>query len=173
MNFLRVFYLMFLSLMVLIGHTGCEGYKSKKSQYQLVDEPPFKVIESYSQDWVAGIEQGDSGTNLYIALDEITDSIVVQEFYFRGKKVNAKKDLSAGELYIGYFKNEINTDIIMDGDPVKESVNIPPQKIPFQLKDQEAVIGFLIKGVKHYYKLNDIEVKPPIAYPSTNPEIDH
>jgi len=172
MAFLKIFFSMFLLILITMGNSNCEGSKSKKSQYQLVEDPPFRILESYSQDWVAGIQQGGSGTNLFISLEEITESIVVQEFYFRGKMVKVQISPSGRGQFIGYFKNEVNTDIIMDGDPVKESKNTLPQKIPFQLNDQEVVIGFLLNGVKHYYKLIDIEVKPPIAYPSNNREID-
>ncbi len=172
MNILRNFFSLFLLIMVSIGNSNCEGSKSKTSQYQLIEAPPFKIMESYSQDWVAGVQEGGSGTNLFITLGEITETIVVQEFYFRGKMVKTQISPSIKDQYIGYFKNEIKTDIIMDSDPVKESKNTPPQKIPFQLKEQEAVIGFLLNGVKHYWKLTGIEIKPPIAYPSNNREID-
>jgi hypothetical protein len=157
---------------IVMGNSNCEGSKSKKSQYQLVEEAPFKIVEAYSQDWIAGIQQGGSGTNLYITLNEITETIVVQELFFNGMMVKSQISPSIRNQYIGYFKNEVNTDIIMDEDPIKESQNTPPHKIPFQLNEQEAVIGYLQAGVKRYFKIIDIEKKPLIAYPSNNRQID-
>jgi hypothetical protein len=173
MKLLRIGLSFFILILVVMGISNCEGSKSKSNQFELVDDPPFRIDDSYSQDWVAGIKQGGSGTNLYITLGDITESIDVQELYFKGKMVRSKISPSNRNQYIGFFKNELISDIIMDSDPVKESKNTPPQKSPFQLKDQEAVIGFLLNGVKHYYKFTDIEIKPPIAYPSNHREIDH
>lgn len=165
--------MLFLLMIVGMGNSNCEGSKSKNSQYQFVDDPPFLIIDAYSQDWISGIQHGGSGTNLYITLGEITESIIIQDFFFRGKMIKPQRTNTIRNQYVGYVKNEVNNNVIMDIDPVKESKNIPPQKIPFQLMDQEAVIGFLLNGVKRYYKLTSIEVKNPIAYPSTKGETDH
>ena len=173
MRLLGVIFSFFVLTLFSMTHSACEVSKSKNGQFQLVNEPPFKIIESYSQDWLAGLEDGNSGTNLFITIDKITEDIDMQELYFRGMMVKPKISPNKRNQYIGYFINEVNNDIIMDGDHVKESKNIPPQKIPFQLKDQEAIIGFLLNGVIKYCKLTNIETKPPIAYPSNNRDKDH
>ena len=172
MNLLRIFIPLFFLTLYSIGNSGCEGSKPKNSRYRMVDNPPFRVIESYSQDWTAGIVQGGYGTNLYITLAEVDEDVVIQELYFRGKIESPKRSPSISDQYIGYFKNGGSNDIIMDADPVMESKNIPPEKIPFQLDEQEAIIGFLIEGKKLYYKLTGIHIKPPIAYPSAIEDID-
>jgi hypothetical protein len=172
MNLLRICFPLFFLILITIGNSGCEGSKPKNSQYRLVDDPPFRIIESYSQNWIAGIVPGGSGTNLFITLAEVEEGVVIQELYFRGKIESPKRSISINDQYIGYFKNGGKKDIIMDADPAKESKNVPPEKIPFQLDEQEAIIGFFKDGEKLYYKLTGIHVKPPIAYPSTNEDID-
>lgn len=173
MKISRILFPLFLLLFMATGISNCEGSRSKTGQYLLLDDPPFRVVAAYSQDWIAGIQQGGSGTNLFITLGEISEDIIVQELFFKGKMVSTQISTSNRDQYIGYFKNDVNTDIIMEGDPIKESKNTPPYKTPFIMKDQEAVIGFLFNGAKYYFKLTDIEAKPPIAYPSNNRKIDH
>ena len=172
MKLLRAELFFFSLILVAFVQLSCEGTKSKNNRNQLVNDPPFKIVESYSQDWIAGIQQGGSGTNLFITLDEISGDIVVQDLFFNGKRVRSQISPSISNQYIGYFKNADNIDIIMDGDSIKESKNIPPEKISFRLENQEAVIEYLHNGAKYFYKLKGIEVRPPIAYPSNNSEID-
>jgi hypothetical protein len=48
----------------------------------------------------------------------------------------------------------------MSSDPAEESKNIPPQKpekAPFKIADDEAVLVFKEEGKTNYYKLTGIE----------------
>ena len=76
-------------------------------------------------------------------------------------------------MVIGYFKNQNNRDVIMDGDATKEALNIPPEKIPFQLNENEAVVSYFENDKMVYYKISNIEEKEILAYPQSNPKIEN
>lgn len=140
---------------------------SQKEQYSIsrVITLDFNEIEKvYCQSWIAGVEGGGSGINLFIAKNILTSPI---EVYFRGQI--AKLELKGG-YYIGRFKTEVNQekDYVMDGNHVKEYENELPTKMafPFKLGDKDAVILVLNKEKREYVKLKNISQRPMIAYPS-------
>lgn len=145
---------------------GCAG--GKDAGYSFVQDPPFTLGTVYYQDWVAGVKEGGSGTNVHINVESYSDDVVFLNIYFGNKKAEAKNVPQGSDQFIGYFKNEGRPDIVMDGDPLKEAANIPPEPIPFQLKEDEAVLSYLVKDEVKYLKLSNMEEKPMIAYPSTN-----
>jgi len=149
---------------------NCGGSKSNNTKLDFTTNPPFKVQEVSSQKWVAGVKGGGAGTNLFITFSEVSKGVVFKELYFRNKKVEVSvfKD-----KVVGYFKNQNNRDVIMDGDFTKEASNIPPEKIPFQLNKNEAVVSYLEKNQLHYFKISNIEEKEILAYPKSNPKIEN
>ncbi len=156
---------------LFLGFSNCGSSRSNDIKYQLEQDPPFTIKGVYSQDWVAGIPEGGSGTNLYISLIDFTENVVIEDIYFRKKVIKAQNSPQYRNQYIGYFKNT-NRDVVMDSDPIKEAMNKPPKPFPFKLKENEAVISYLHKETIKYYKMTNIESKPKLAYPQLNPKID-
>jgi len=151
---------------ILFGLSSCAG--GKDTGYSFDQEPPFTLGSVYYQDWVAGVREGGSGTNIYITIDSYADDVVIMDIYFRNKKLKAQNSPQNLDQYVGYFKKQTKPDIIMDSDPVKESQNIPPESFPFQLEEDEAVLSYLHKEEVKFFKISKMEQKPMIAYPSTN-----
>ncbi|MDC8005047.1 hypothetical protein POV27_13375 [Aureisphaera galaxeae] len=151
----------------LASFSNCAG--GKDTMYSLEQQPPFKVTSSYFQKWVAGVQEGGSGVNVYITIEDISEEIEVRNVYFRSKVEKAKNNPSYPDKYIAYFTSNKNRDVVMDLDPKKEAQNTPMGDFPFDLKENEAVISFFHKDTEKYFKISDIEEKPMIAYPSTNP----
>jgi hypothetical protein len=151
---------------VMTGFSNCAG--SKKLQ----QEAPFTMGTVYYEKWVAGVKGGGSGINLGMTLTKLPEDIVLDSVYFRGMKAPLVKETTEkGILYLAHFKTELNKkkDIISHEDPKMEVGNEPPsiqEKIPFELKENEAVISYLHKGKKRYYKIEGIKAKPQVAYPS-------
>ena len=62
---------------------------------------------------------------------------------------------------IGHFNNSNREkyDIIIDADRKKEINNKPPEtvKIPFELKENEAVISYKEDGKTKYFKIENIK----------------
>jgi hypothetical protein len=56
----------------------------------------------------------------------------------------------------------------MDHDALKEAVNTPPVKIPFTLKEDDAVLSYIENNELKFFKISALPEKPLIAYPSSN-----
>jgi len=156
-------------LLLSVVTLSCGG--SKTNELNFTTKPPFTIYKTYSQNWVAGVKGGGSGTNLIIEFSSVSEGIEFKEIYFRGKRVYAS--LKRENQIIGYFKSEINRDIIMDSEISKEAANIPPKKIPFQLEKNETVISYSKKGKIYYYRISNIEEKEMLAYPQSNSNIEN
>lgn len=154
----------YMLTMILITLASCAGGKD----ISLEQEPPFSIKGAYFQDWVAGVQGGGSGTHVHITLSAIQEPIRIKEIYFRDKVIEAVQDKGDIDMYIGYFINENRRDVIMDTDPVKESVNIPDEKSPFLLEKNEAIISYMQQNEIKYYKVTNLIEKPMIAYPGVN-----
>ncbi|WP_115122244.1 hypothetical protein [Marinirhabdus gelatinilytica] len=162
------------SLVVLFSLYNCGNTKKTVSEIELVQNPPFSIVESYSQDWVAGTPEGGSGTKVYVKLESIPSEVDLLEVYFKDRVAQLKIRPVNSSQYVGYFMNQtIRPDIIMDSDPIKEAANNPPKKLPFNLQEGEAVIRYLNKGTIQYYKIENLESKEILAYPSSNPKGDN
>lgn len=132
------------------------------------NNPPFVIQEIHFQKWVAGVQGGGSGINVYLTLESIEEDVVFQTLYFRGKSSPLNSNPNTPKRYTANFLTDQNRDVIMDSNSLKESQNTPPEKIPFQLGDNDAVFSFTENGTLQYFKVKDIEEKPMLAYPAAN-----
>ncbi|MEM7085966.1 MAG: hypothetical protein AAF489_07280 [Bacteroidota bacterium] len=148
---------------VLITFCSCAG--GKDTAYSFEQEFPFTLGTVYYQDWVAGVREGGSGTNVHITIDNFTADVVILNIFFSNKKEKAQNSPQHIDQYVGYFKKKGRPDIVMDGDPMKEAQNSPPEAFPFQLKHDEAVLSYLHNNEIKYIKISNMERKPMIAYP--------
>lgn len=165
---IKYFLTFFGMTFLLVSFSNCGSSQAGKA-ISFENTPPFTISEIYTQDWVAGVQEGGSGTNMHITFNEITEGIQIEQIYFRKKSVAAIQKPNLKSTYMGYFKNEPKRDIVMDENPVKESKNTPPDVFPFDLKVNEAVISYSSNGDSKYFRISNILEKPLIAYPSTNP----
>lgn len=158
----------FLSI-VVIGFSNCGGAQPSDRGITFEKNPPFKIKEAYYQKWVAGIKEGGSGINVHLDFETIQPNVVIREIYFQ-KNVLEVKNLGATLMsYIGHITHNSQDDVVMDIDPMKEAKNVPSKDFPFELKDHEAVIGYLIAGEKKYFKIDNLVEKREIAYPQSKP----
>ena len=158
---LLLFGLSFLTLSV----SNCGAAKTDSFE----TNPPFEVGGAYVQDWIAGVQGGGSGTNFYVSFFNIQEGIVFENVYFgkRGTALNSSPNVRV--QYIGYFKNNLNNNVIMDGESINEAANTPPLVSTFNLAEDEAVLSYTIDGKLKHFKISGVERKEPIAYPSVNP----
>lgn len=122
------------------------------------NQPPFKILKSTYTSWVGG-QPGVKGVMVYIEIDN--PEILLDTVYFR----NAKSPLeraqnSKGEKYVGHFSfPEKERDLVLHSDATKEFGNQVPdisQKIPFELKSNEAVISYNYNGKINYFKIDNL-----------------
>ena len=155
--------LMIIAICITIS---CGSCKAKKESVVFTQSIPFTVENTYSQKWVAGVRGGGSGLNIHTTINNISEGVIMKEFFFRKKVTEVK--VSKNNLFSGYYKNDENT-LIMDSDTQKEVVNTPPKKSPFQLEDNEAVLSYDFNNKTYYHKISNIVEKDVLAYPSSNP----
>ncbi|WP_203295008.1 hypothetical protein [Luteirhabdus pelagi] len=148
--------------LVLLSFSNCG---SSQNTMELTSNPPFEIGEAYYQNWVAGVPEGGSGTDVYITFASVEEGVVFQQLYFQGKAQPLNTSPRHRIRYEAHFKKNSKSDMVMDADSVKESQNTPPQKVPFELEDNQAVISFTQNGTQHYYKVASLERKETLAYP--------
>ncbi|MAO07424.1 MAG: hypothetical protein CL596_01790 [Alteromonas sp.] len=159
-----IIHLFFIAICNLLFF-NCAGGKD----FQLEKNPPSQIRQAYFQKWIAGVQGGGSGTNVHFVIELEEQEATLEALYFQNEKAALRENPNKKGSYTANFLNESNRDVIMDESPVKESQNTPPEKIPFDLLKNEAVISYTIKGQTAYYKVENLEEKPLLAYPSTNP----
>lgn len=136
-----------------------------------LQETPFQTGEVYFEQWIAGVQGGGSGIDVYIPIVKISDGIQLEKAFFRGKV--APLTASKEKIFIARFQTDLNKerDITMHSDTVEESVNTPAvsESFPFPLKDDEVGVIYKEKGITGYTKLTKIIQKESIPRPSAPP----
>ena len=143
---------------------------SQCSSAQILQKsPPLQLGECYYQSWIAGVEGGGSGTNIYIPIISNVNKIELDSVYFQGKvvKLEFKNEL----LAIGRFTTDLNQkkDLIMSNEPYAEYGNEVNQTILKQwpsLKDSQCVISYKEGSKTKYFMIDNLSKKPLLAYPS-------
>jgi len=158
----------FLILMLLVMTSFSQCSSAKKVQ----EKAPLALGLVYCQSWIAGIEGGGAGLNIYIPT--VDSSVKLDSVYFRGKVVKLEVKNQNGIIYIGSFISDFNKkkDIVMSSEPNAEYGNEMPkitQKIPFELKENECVISYKEGKTTKYFKIDNVIEKELIPYPSAPP----
>jgi len=167
---MKAFTTLLFSIIILISFTNCS------SAQKLQKVAPAEFGEVYCQSWVAGIQGGGSGINLFISTpSELPNTIQLDSVYFRGKVAKIQRKTSEKVIYAAYFRTEFNqkTDIIMSANAQEEYGNTLPKKatkIPFELKDNECVISYKNGNKTQYYKIENVVEIQPEHYPSARPD---
>lgn len=132
------------------------------STQKLQENVSFKVEQPYFQKWVAGVKNGGSGINIFIPVTNLKTNITLDSLYFRGHKVLLETKPNNPNLFIGRILTEANQN--EDFSPKAEA------EIPFDLKENEAVIIYTENDKKKYYKIENIKEKQAEYFPSTPPK---
>jgi hypothetical protein len=162
------------TIVILFGLLGCS------SQKKLTETAPFVIMDPSVQDFAAGREEGGTGFTLKFPLKEYGDDISFVTVYFRGHQLQPTMEMGENtSVLICEFKREnsaVKPDIIMHSDSREEVGNQPPgpinmipdEKPAFELKADEAVLGYKEKGKKRikFFKVSGIKEKAPKVYPS-------
>jgi hypothetical protein len=157
------------ALLVLFSFTNCASGK------KLQETAPAAVEQAYFTTWTGGVKTAGSGFNLFIPVSGDV-KMEMDSVFFRGKKSAIEKELSEEGLYVARFKNASEDkakDIIMHADPKKEYGNkapVLPEKIPFELEQDEAVVKFTKDGKTGYFRIKGIREKTNGDVKIKNPE---
>jgi hypothetical protein len=139
---------------------------------KLQKKAPIEFGVAYAQEWVAGVQGGGSGINVFIPAEN--NSLELDSMFFRGQKVKIQL-IKEDNTYVGRFKTSKNqsNDIILSSDMMEESKNKLPKfktDIPFELNDYECLISYQIDNETLYYKISNIKMEQPLHFPSTPPK---
>ena len=135
---------------------------------QFDEKAPFKITEASYKNWVGG-QPGVHGVNVFINYTS-AKTVAFDSIYFQNKGARLElKETKGSTSIVGYFntsnvKNKF--DLILHKDGKKEVGNQAPKvKIPFVLKDNEAVISYKEKGIVKYYKVSNLKKSASDYYP--------
>ena len=139
--------------LILMSFINCSTVKTNT----FVEAAPFVITAPYYNSWIAGIEGGGSGINVFLPVSDIRN-IVVDSMHFRGEKSAVE---TRDKLIIGRFRHSTNRkkDIIMSSNPQDEYNNkrvLKRDTSPFSLTQNECVISYRVKGKRLYYKLSNL-----------------
>ena len=159
-----------LHTVLILSITGF--FSGCSSTQKLQEKAPLELGEVYYQTWVAGIQGGGSGINIFIPIESNKNNIKLDSVYFKGRQ--AKLEFSNKSLFMGRFNSTANlkNDIIMSNEPYAEYGNKAPElpkKNPFNLNDNECVVSYKHINTIKYFKISNILKKEPLLYPSAPP----
>ncbi|MFT5435706.1 MAG: hypothetical protein ACI840_000344 [Ulvibacter sp.] len=162
-HFLTFFGMTFL----LVSFSNC-GSSQQSKTISFEENPPFTISEIFAQDWVAGVKEGGSGTNVHVTFDSVNENLKIENIYFAKKIFLVRQAGNNAKVFVGSYKTLPGRDIIMDSDPTKEAKNAPAPAFPFELGSNEAVIKYSVGGTAKFFTVSDVVIKPRIAYPAAN-----
>lgn len=168
-NKIKPFIALFAVCFVLLSFSNCGSTQNTSNDKPLVKNPPFKISEAYYQNWIAGVEEGGTGTNVHIVIDGLKSGVTIQDIYFRNHTLKAKNTAANPTSYVGYLRNTAQRDVVMDSNPLNEAQNTFSKSFPFSLQKNEAVISYKENDAVKYYKISNLSEKDVIPYPQANP----
>lgn len=132
---------------------SCSSVKESSNK-----KPPFKITSATYNNWIGG-QPGVNGVVVKVVIDN--PKVTLDSVYFRNMKTEFEKTKNTSEeIYIGHFTYpNSKKDVILHSDPKKEFGNEVPdisKKIPFELNKDEAVVSYIYKGIKNYFKISNL-----------------
>lgn len=118
---------------------------------KLEETPPFQVIS-------AKYYFHNTSKSIHIKY-ETTENIKFDSISFHGHKAKAITQKREGSTYVlAEFNNILKSDLVLDNNPVKEFNNAVPNvnKLPFNLKNDEAILSYKINNKIRYYKISGV-----------------
>ncbi len=141
-----------VGIMLLVMGIGCKTQiTEKKAPFTIKDKSFFYFEDS---------EKGTKGVEIRIVGHATTSNLSFSKVYFKNRVfeiaplINVNNFTLAGRS-TALTKPEMN----IDGDAAKEYGNQAPKvskNIPFDLKDNEALIVYSVNGEDFYYKVTDM-----------------
>ena len=168
-----------LGVVFLLLMIGCKSSVAKDDigpkkevELKIIDMKGQERHKVFYQEWIAGVQYGGSGVNLYILASTIgVDTAVVA--YFRDQKKDLKQVSYDGqEFLIGRFKTAINQpkDFVMSNDPIQELGNADKLLDLAQgLDKNEAIVCYKKSGQLYQVTLKNIAEMEQLLYPSPPP----
>ncbi len=147
-------------LLMTIGLMSCKTLKFEKN-------PPFQITGATYNNWVGG-QPGVSGMKVIIGYTS-NQNVVFKSIFFYNKEMKVEYYENKGNKYIiGRLDTSTrgDKDRILDKDPKKEMQNkLPEKKLPFELKENEAVIVYVDGDNRKFVKVTNVKQTDTDFYP--------
>ena len=145
------------------------GCKTTKSTL-FVSKPPISIEAPYFQTWVAGVQGGDRGVDVFLPVKDL-NNITPDSIHFRGQRAKA---VYKNQMIVGHFSSPQNQpkDIILSNEPFAEANN---QLLPkadhsaFELEPNTCVLSYILENKRYYHKITDLTQRTSISYPKSPP----
>ena len=139
----------FLSFLVIAVIMGCAN------AYKLEKKSNLNFTESYFKSWSSGVKDGGSGYSIFLFLDKNFDlknnKTEIKGIYFKEKYASIK---AQGEnKFQAFVKDGSIVNVIVEKGKKEIVETKEDEKIPFELKENEAVISYLVNDKNKYVKI--------------------
>jgi hypothetical protein len=156
---MKAFYLLFLLALV-----SCSTTKVVET----LDSSSYIEEKPYSQKWVGGAPGSGSGINLYIPMDMLGNPLEVKKVHFANMSTSTVSYTDESRsMIMARFTYPVK-DVTMSIDSKDELSNELPQALtsPVKTLNNEATVEFLARSGEKTVKINQIEEREMIPYPS-------
>lgn len=138
-----------------------------KSQ-SLATSAPFSIDEKTYFHWV-GARQGTEGTTIRLVGRTQSLNVSFSKLYFQNHEYGIVPEFNShGFLIEGTFSKFREKDMMVHKDPAVEYGNKSSKeekKIPFDLKDDEAVLLYSVNGMEGYHKISGLKQLEKVNMP--------
>lgn len=146
------------SLVFLITIVAVANLVACKSQ-SVVTSAPFDVNEKSYFQWISG-KQGTKGTTIRIEGVVKSLNVSFSKLYFQNHEYEVVPQFRDNVFVVEGTSSEFRKrEMNLSSDPADEYGNqpsVPEKKIPFDLKDDEAILLYTVNGLEGFYKISGI-----------------
>ena len=154
----------YVQLTIIIFSIIMIGCKSQS----LATSAPFDIDEKTYFYWDGG-KQGTEGTTIRLVGRTQSLNVSFSKLYFQNHEYGIVPQFNNQGFSIeGTFSKFREKDMIIHKDPAAEYGNEPQKvekKIPFDLKDDEAVLLYSVNGMEGYHKISGIQQLEKVYMP--------
>lgn len=153
-SIMQAFLSILSTILLLFLNMGCASIDT------MDQTPPISLIDAYYQELLPNGEAVSLGYSVTLPSRESKENII-SHLYFKDKKIDLQYD-STIKAYTGRYIFPIKEDLIMSDDPTKEFGNKLPvieKKIPFDLKNNEAVLAYEKDSKMIFFKIDNLPKK--------------
>lgn len=142
------------------------GFSSHKNPI-FQKKAPFTIVEKSYFYYVSG-KKGTNGFKIKLVGLYESRNLAFSSIYFHNRELKVVPNVHIDKFtLVGGYTTLITEDILvdeirLDGETTQKDKS---DDIPFELKEDEAVIVYQINGRDYYYKVSDIEKLETVYYP--------
>lgn len=138
-------------------------FSCASNKITLETEPPIQISNAFYTEWVSGIKEGGTGLNLSLLINKEETNKKLVGIYFRNKYASLK--FNKPNMYSGFIRTSKGERMeleVLEGKQKTKKISEGKEseleeesaKLPFPLKENEAVVVCLINNKKKYFKIS-------------------